>query len=879
MAETKRKTRDEGRRERSKIGSDGEVLGQDLYEYEEGVPEEESKKNRRFDPVDNLDYELPEDFEDENVSSDDDNEVKNAGVIEAEDEVKEEDEGRTIREIPSELLKIVSFANSECSYIKQCNFRVHTVISRGRRNNVVVSEAYPESEYNPTRDILEGEGALSIRDLLDPLQGKHGYSKLRKSVRTLEKKSAPIQAPLPKPVQERLERNAAYDKSKEELRKWEPIIKRNREAPTIYFDDDRDLGPSSVGTIASEFEPRTEFEKKIASLVYDDEVMDAHRKDGSRLRLELNKVSAEDEKDRQNRIAKMRSLLFRHELKSKHIKNIKSKTYHRLLKKDKLKANSILGQMDPEAAKELAMKQEYERAKERMTLRHKGSSKWAKRIKERGVDVQDDGTRAAIAEQQHLHAQLTRKMNSMKDSDTSSDDISEDDDMDVNSDDEGRASKLLEKAKEKTLKLLDEDNEVPNSGVLNLPFMERAFKRKNEAAAEEAKLALQEYESWSKQLGDSGGVNNPKVGSPSGRMVFDGKEAPVSSKKTKSDNKNRSDNYYGDSDSEDDMEPRENTDVGKYRNNDLMKDANTSPVLCQEDSENHKDSLVKNFDGSVQDPGPQTTHEVSIFASGTWRRLFQMKNGSDANANAKKSPGPLQSVVLDQHTQEPVKDLDEDSDADSEGQMVDGVLSAVPEPSYQLPSQEELIRQAFAADNVEDEFKKTKEDILNEENPEPEKPVLLPGWGQWTNVQKKKGIPSYMQKEHESAKKKREEAIKQRKDANLKHVIISEKPPNKKAQKLFTQSLPYPFTSKEIFEQSIRMPLGPEFNPASTVGALNRPEVIKKPGVIIKPIEFEEVNAYEKLEGHRKTEQNHQKNNKSKSNSHSRKNMTYMKTK
>lgn len=107
MAETKRKTRDGGKRERSskkpkpnkkgksagkserkgprlpnalrkelerlnprtadtddeEIGSDEEVLGQDLYEYEEGVPEEESKKNRRFDPVDNLDYELPEDFE------------------------------------------------------------------------------------------------------------------------------------------------------------------------------------------------------------------------------------------------------------------------------------------------------------------------------------------------------------------------------------------------------------------------------------------------------------------------------------------------------------------------------------------------------------------------------------------------------------------------------------------------------------------------------------------------------------------------------------------------------------------------------------------------------------------------------------------------
>ena len=73
------------------------------------------------------------------------------------------------------------------------------------------------------------------------------------------------------------------------MQKWEPIIKRNREAPTIYFDDDMDLGFSTVGAIASEFEPRTEFEKKIASLVYDDQVMEAHQKDGSRL-LELNKV-------------------------------------------------------------------------------------------------------------------------------------------------------------------------------------------------------------------------------------------------------------------------------------------------------------------------------------------------------------------------------------------------------------------------------------------------------------------------------------------------------------------------------------------------------------------------------------------------------------
>lgn len=35
----------------------------DIYEYEEGIPEEESRKNRRYDTVDNYEYELPEDFE------------------------------------------------------------------------------------------------------------------------------------------------------------------------------------------------------------------------------------------------------------------------------------------------------------------------------------------------------------------------------------------------------------------------------------------------------------------------------------------------------------------------------------------------------------------------------------------------------------------------------------------------------------------------------------------------------------------------------------------------------------------------------------------------------------------------------------------------
>lgn len=85
--------------------------------------------------------------------------------------------------------------------------------------------------------------------------------------------------------------------------------------------------------------------------------------------------------------------------------------------------------------------------------------------------MQDDGTRASISEQLHRKALLTRKMNTMKD-DSNSDDSSDsdaDDDVSGGSDQEGKL-KMLERAKQKTLEVL-EDDEIPNSGLLSLPFM------------------------------------------------------------------------------------------------------------------------------------------------------------------------------------------------------------------------------------------------------------------------------------------------------------------------------------------------------------------------------------------------------------------------
>lgn len=184
--------------------------------------------------------------------------------------------------VRSSLLKSLATMELMCS---ECYFSG----KKRKKGDLVVSEAYPESEFNPSHDAGDGDGRITIQDLLDPLHGKAGYSKLRKRTSQMEKKPMSIQAPLPKPYREKLERKAAYEQSKKDITKWEPLVKRNREAPTVYFDQDVDLGFSTVGAIASEFEPRTEFEKKIASLVHDGKVKEAHEKDGARL-LELNKV-------------------------------------------------------------------------------------------------------------------------------------------------------------------------------------------------------------------------------------------------------------------------------------------------------------------------------------------------------------------------------------------------------------------------------------------------------------------------------------------------------------------------------------------------------------------------------------------------------------
>ena len=74
---------------------------------------------------------------------------------------------------------------------------------------------------------------LSVEDLLAPLDtSSDALQSLKRSAKILARtsdKDQPLPVPLPRRAQDRIDRNAAYDQTKEEVDKWQSTMKRIRE--------------------------------------------------------------------------------------------------------------------------------------------------------------------------------------------------------------------------------------------------------------------------------------------------------------------------------------------------------------------------------------------------------------------------------------------------------------------------------------------------------------------------------------------------------------------------------------------------------------------------------------------------------------------------
>ena len=181
--------------------------------------------------------------------------------------------------------------------------------------------------------------------------------------------------------------------------------------------------------------------------------------------LKMNHLSAEDVASRRAEVMKTRELMFRAEMKAKRVAKIKSKTYRRLKRREKEKN---LGDKSDSDGPEALLKREAERAKERATLRHKSTGKWAKAMRRRGE--MDNDQVQDMTEMLERGDKLRRKIQGSKENSDSDDDDSDGEDL----------TQLKARAFDELAELRREDSGLAKDGgksIFDMKFMQDAAAR------------------------------------------------------------------------------------------------------------------------------------------------------------------------------------------------------------------------------------------------------------------------------------------------------------------------------------------------------------------------------------------------------------------
>ena len=266
-----------------------------------------------------------------------------------------------------------------------------------------------------------------------------------------------------------------------------------------------------------------------------------------------------------NYMAKLKAMLSYEIAKRKRFNKIKSKTYRRILRKEKERDQErkqrALELLDPEAARErLQRKMDRMRAEERATQKHKNTSKWVRRSKK--FAQFDTNVADAIHEQHSLHSKLMEKM----DEDAAADWEQAAGDMSSSEEEDQRVDELLAGQKPATSILWGEEGqeteaqtptEKARKELLDMKFMKTARDRSEKQLREE----LQELEDDIKTYHDSGALaQKGKKATSKDNAAESGKKSFAGSKTAEPKLKSRRGLNAEDRDEEENAEEEPNAD-------------------------------------------------------------------------------------------------------------------------------------------------------------------------------------------------------------------------------------------------------------------------------------------------------------------------------
>jgi U3 small nucleolar RNA-associated protein 14 len=614
-----------------------------------------------------------------------------------------------------------------------------------------------QEQGKPSEYGLTSSHKLTVADLLPSITD----SRLKSSLKHIDaapqasKSGIPgkLDAPLAKRQQDKIDRAAAYDKSKETLDRWLETVKNNRRAEHLVFPlpdpDNEQVHRMDVA------KPATDLESTIQNILQESGLAETNGKSAEEEiqgfeELQARTLPIEEIQARRAELRKRRDLLFREEVRAKRIKKIKSKSYRRVHRKEREKLEAQERQALLEAGVDLDEQErdenERKRAEARMSSKHR-ESKWAKSLKQTGRTAWDEDARnnandLALREEE-LRKRIEGKSVSRGDDDYLGSSSSESEEEDPWAED---ASDNEKRKMQKKLSALENDDiegvdKGPHSNLFAMKFMqnaEAARKEENDAELRRINRELHGEESQS------------EAESEVGRRKFGQSKKAESKAKTKPLPKNEFEEA-ADSDAEHDSDqdvdivvdrppkqkpgpagpktaPRSTTKPAATPKGAPAEEEN--PWLVQTERTNRRRTgadASETIDISLNDPQPQV---------------------AQASSSSKKSKAT-----------KPTKQRAPENDSDDEDNVP------------VLLKNHDLVQRAFAGDDVVQDFEQEKLDTIEDEG---DKVVdnTLAGWGSWTGD----GVSKKQQKKQKRFLTK-VEGVKpeQRKDAKLSRVIINEK--------------------------------------------------------------------------------------------------------
>lgn len=580
-----------------------------------------------------------------------------------------------------------------------------------------------------------------------------------------------LEVPLAKRQQDRLDRNAAYDGTKETLGRWTDTIKHNRRAEHLIFPlpdlDASSLKANNILQPTGPSKPFNELEATIQTILKESGLSTSNGRDNEDKliqleELETNTLSVEEIRARRDQLRKARDLLFREEIRAKRIKKIKSKSYRKVHRKEREKEERMNREALIEAGVPISEDEQEirdrRRAEERMGARYRGS-KWAKATKDSGRAAWDLDARAGITDlarrDEELRKRVEGKVSRKCGTDASESSSSESDD-EGSDDQDALKGRVLRK-----LEVISDTNSFskggPGSRLLNMKFMLKA-------EASKAKENAESIEKLRKEIAgevSSEGEEDDAVG----RRAFGPRGEPT---------KNELPNVQFGSEFEETV-VSDGEDVQITTQNQNLHASNTS-TRTKTSQLNKKSDLRKsgaakpNFSigaGESTEGGAWSRSAIQndVIGSSETRRQKQKNSAIQIEElDISKATVIARPVQIQKKAETRAKQTNNSSDEDESEED--------PFPPPFAIKDQELIKRAFAGADVVGEFEAEKRQIIADEDDQVVDNTL-PGWGNWVG----EGLSKKEKLRNKGRFLTKVEGIKEqnRKDSKLERVIINEK--------------------------------------------------------------------------------------------------------